>query len=133
MKCPYCGTENPDNELFCKKCGLPLNRELSNENAYLHSQFTYEEKGNKYAQRPKNYMVWSVIGAFLCVPTAFIALVYSSKVDTEFEKGNIEAAWRASRMARLWLIISIVISIGYVVGVDKIIELLNHIKVTLLK
>lgn len=61
---------------------------------------------------PPTYLVWSVIITILCCfPAGIVAIVFSALVSSRYYKGNIEGARRASRMAQIWCIVSIVAGI----------------------
>lgn len=61
---------------------------------------------------PDTYLIWSVVITILCslIP-GIIAIIYSSKVSSRYYAGNIEGAKRASRLAQIWCIVSIVVSV----------------------
>jgi len=64
---------------------------------------------------PKTHMAWSIVMAVLGAITFFgavfgvIALVYGTKVTTLWQKGEKEAARRASQRARTWNLIGVVV------------------------
>ncbi len=59
---------------------------------------------------PPNYIVWSVISILLCCQvTGAFALIYSILVEYRYSNGNIDGAWSASRSAKTWNIVSIVL------------------------
>lgn len=61
---------------------------------------------------PDTYLVWSIIITILCcTPAGIVAIIYSSIVSSRYFRGNIEGAKRASRLAQIWCIISIVVGI----------------------
>ncbi len=45
------------------------------------------------------------------VPTGIAAIVYSVLVGRRFDAGDREGAWRASRLARMWCVVSVVIGL----------------------
>ena len=61
---------------------------------------------------PETYLVWSVIITILCclIP-GIIAIIYSASVSSKYYQGNLEGAKRASRMAQIWCIVSVVTGI----------------------
>ncbi len=58
---------------------------------------------------PPTYLIWSIVATLLCcfIP-GIVAIVFSSMVTSRYLSGNIERARRASRMAEIWIIVSIV-------------------------
>lgn len=58
---------------------------------------------------PKAYMVWSIITTVLmCMPAGVVAIVYSSLVSSRYYAGDYAGAERASQLAQIWIIVSIV-------------------------
>jgi hypothetical protein len=60
----------------------------------------------------RNYMVVAILVLLFCsLPLGAVALYYSNKVKSEEKAGNLEAAKKASKSARLWIILGIVIGL----------------------
>lgn len=61
---------------------------------------------------PPTHLVWSVLATVLCclIP-GIVAIVYSSSVSSKYYAGDIEGAKRASRLAEIWVIVSVVTGI----------------------
>ncbi len=58
---------------------------------------------------PPTYLAWSIVVTILCCwPLGIPAIVYASKVESTFHRGNKELAHHYSRKARKWMIASIV-------------------------
>ena len=67
-------------------------------------------------EKPKNYMVWAILATlFCCLPLGIWSIVCANKVNKAWEQGDYAGAQEASRKARTWVIISIIL--GLVVGV----------------
>lgn len=65
--------------------------------------------------RPDNYLVWSILVTVLCcIAGGIVALVYSSKVNSCYDRGDYEGAVSASNTARTWCIVSAVV--GFIGG-----------------
>lgn len=60
---------------------------------------------------PRTYFVWLLVSILLCVVTAVIGLVFSSRVSQRWRAGDIDGARRASDDARLMLIASVVLGL----------------------
>lgn len=57
--------------------------------------------------RPVNYLALSIIATILCcLPSGIVSIVYSSKVNSEYNNGNYDGALKASRNAKTWIIVS---------------------------
>ena len=52
---------------------------------------------------PPNYLVWSIILIFLCLPGGIGATIYSSRVGSCYNRGDYKGAWEASRTAQAWV------------------------------
>ena len=52
---------------------------------------------------PPNYLVWSIILIFLCLPGGIGATIYSSRVGSCYNRGDYRGAWEASRTAQTWV------------------------------
>lgn len=63
-------------------------------------------------ERPSNYLVWAIISTLLCnLIFGIIAIIFASKVNPAFEKGDLAAARRNSERAQWFIIISIVLGV----------------------
>lgn len=61
---------------------------------------------------PPTYLVWSIVATLLCcfIP-GVVAIIFSAMVSSRYFAGDTEGARRASRMAEIWIILSIVLGI----------------------
>lgn len=68
------------------------------------------QESGQMPQRPDTYLVWSIVVTVLCcLVGGIVALVYSSKVNSCYDRGDYEGALSASNSARTWCIISAVV------------------------
>ncbi|MBT8254617.1 MAG: CD225/dispanin family protein [Flavobacteriaceae bacterium] len=67
--------------------------------------------------RPNNYLALAIISTILCcLPAGIVSIVYSTKVNTEFDRGNYDAAVSASKNAKTWGIVAVAIALfGWVI------------------
>ena len=92
MFCRNCGAQIPDGTNFCPYCG-------SNQTAAGPEPLVRHQQGEK----PSTYLVLSIIVTILCcLPFGIIGIIYASKVDSCWNRGNVEEAWKNSRLARNW-------------------------------
>ena len=63
------------------------------------------------AMMPPTYFIWLLVCILLCVVTAVIGLIFSSKVSQRWRMGDVEGALRASADARLMLLASVVLGL----------------------
>ncbi|MCM1224095.1 MAG: CD225/dispanin family protein, partial [Lachnospiraceae bacterium] len=74
--------------------------------------------GGQYGQpcypprKPNTYLVWAILTTVLCcLPFGIVSIVKSTQVDSNWNAGNYDEAYRASDSAKKWAIISAVVSI----------------------
>ena len=71
-----------------------------------------EQFPNQRPAMPDNYMLWSILAVvFCCFIPAIVALVFSMRVSSRYYAGDYAGAERSSRMAQIWIIVSIVAGI----------------------
>lgn len=61
---------------------------------------------------PPTYLAWSIVATLLCclVP-GVIAIIFSSKVEPRWHKGDLQGAKNASEWALLWIIAAVIFAI----------------------
>jgi len=52
----------------------------------------------------------------LCSPTGIVAIAYAAQVNSKLRAGDHDGAARASRNAKMWTLISFVVSIAFLIG-----------------
>ena len=76
---------------------------------------THGDRSQSSAERPSNYLAWSIVVTLLCfVPSGVVAIIYSGMVNSRFDRGDIAGARKASEYAQWWIIISIVVGLIFV-------------------
>lgn len=61
---------------------------------------------------PKTYLLESILATlFCCLPLGIVGIVYASKVEGRFRRGDQEGAEEASRQAKQWVTISFALGI----------------------
>lgn len=118
MFCPNCGKNNADQAKFCSGCGQSMSAPPVPPVQSATDQATAVQ-GIPQVQ-VRNYLVHSIIAIFFFFPLAIVALVNAIKVDNLLAAGNIEQAKLASKRAKLFVNLSIlipVLAVVLVVGV----------------
>jgi predicted secreted protein len=65
---------------------------------------------------PESYLVWAIITTLLCcLPFGIVSIVNAVKVDKLWMQGQQEAAYKASKNAKIWAIVAAAAG-GVVVG-----------------
>lgn len=64
------------------------------------------------APMPSTWLIWSVlVTVFCCFIPGIIAIIFSSQVSSKYYAGDIEGARRSSRLAEIWIIVSVVLGV----------------------
>ncbi len=58
---------------------------------------------------PSNYLWQSLVCIFLFLPSALVAIAYSTQVNRRVHVGDMTGAIRASRLARAWCVVTVVV------------------------
>lgn len=62
--------------------------------------------GTVMGERPKNYLVWSILStACCCLPLGILAIVNAAKVDSAWDRGDVTAANDHSAKAKKFAIV----------------------------
>jgi hypothetical protein len=62
--------------------------------------------------KPDDYLVWSILVTVFCfVPTGIVAIVYSSRVDNAWYRGDKQYACEMAQKAKKYCLISLVVAI----------------------
>lgn len=65
-------------------------------------------------RKPDNYLVWAILTTVLCcLPFGVVAIVKSSQVDTLWQQGRYDEAFKASESSKKWSIISAIASLVF--------------------
>lgn len=68
-------------------------------------------------EKPDSFLVWSILTTVLCcLPLGIVAIVYSTKVDPLWDKGQYTEAAEAAKSAKTFCILSLVFGIVGIVG-----------------
>ncbi|WP_411766866.1 CD225/dispanin family protein [Winogradskyella sp. A3E31] len=64
-------------------------------------------------QRPNSYLALAIISTILCcLPTGIVSIVYSAQVNSAYDDGNYDKALSASKNAKTWGIVSVVLALA---------------------
>ncbi len=67
--------------------------------------------------RPNNYLALAIVSTILCcIPAGIVSIVYSTKVNSEYDKGNYQAAENASKNAKTWGFVAVGVAlVGWII------------------
>lgn len=109
MYCSKCGRVNPEDYNYCKECG--------------HDLRSAKRPYPPCAATVPNYLAFSIVMIFLCLPFGIAGLIYSLRVDEFLMQGNAEAARIASEKARQMNIAGLIV-LGAIIAIPLIIALI---------
>lgn len=67
---------------------------------------------NSNQPRPQNYLVAAILSTiFCCLPTGIVSIIYAAKVNGLYAEGRYDEAVAASKNAKTWFIVSLVIGL----------------------
>jgi len=62
--------------------------------------------------RPNSYLALAIISTILCcLPFGIVSIIYATKVNSLYEDGHYDQAVSASKNAKTWGIVSIVVAL----------------------
>lgn len=89
-------------QMFCTKCGAEMEKGAD----------SCPKCGSPRPLRIANHMTGAILcTVFCCCPMGIAAVVYAGKVNTKLAQGDIAGALEASRIARRWIVSSVVAGI----------------------
>nr|WP_298999447.1 CD225/dispanin family protein [uncultured Allomuricauda sp.] len=64
------------------------------------------ENNSGLPPKPDNYLVWAILSTvFCCLPTGIASIIFASKVNEAYARGEYEEAAKASKNAKTWALI----------------------------
>lgn len=63
---------------------------------------------------PQNYLVFAILSTILCcLPAGVVSIVFAAKVNTLYAEGKYDEAVSASKKAKTWAIVSLVLALVF--------------------
>jgi uncharacterized membrane protein YvbJ len=101
--CQNCGKEIPEKASFCPECGAAVKAPVSPD-------VNNVPQNRKVC--PETHLALAIITTILCcLPLGAVGIIKASRVSTEFQAGNYEAALKYSADAKKWSIIAIIVGV----------------------
>lgn len=87
-----------------------------NPNQGYYGQQGYNPQGYPYGPGqqgpPPSYLAWAIISTLCCcIPFGVVAIIYASKVNGLWLRGDVNGAYKASARAQTWTILAIVLGL----------------------
>ena len=99
--CTKCGIEIQDDTKFCPNCGTSTSKPCA--------PAVKTDAPDTKKVCPDTHIALALLSTLMfCLPLGIVSIVKSCNVTTEFNRGNYEAAVKASDDAKKWGIISII-------------------------
>ena len=115
VNCPECDTTISSKAISCPHCGVPIAQEPTQEPAQQPAQQAPPvNKPNPVTDPPpKTWLVESILATILCcIPFGIVAIVYATRVESNWYVGNKELALSSSKSAKSWTLVSVFIGLG---------------------
>lgn len=95
---------------------IPSGQQGYNPNQGYYGQQGYNPQGYPYGPGqqgpPPSYLAWAIISTLCCcMPFGIVAIIYASKVNGLWLRGDVNGAYKASARAQTWTILAIVIGL----------------------
>ena len=95
---------------------IPSGQQGYNPNQGYYGRQGYNPQGYPYGPGqqgpPPSYLAWAIISTLCCcIPFGVVAIVYASKVNSLWARGDMYGAQKASERAQLWTILAIVLGL----------------------
>ena len=95
---------------------IPGGQQGYNPNQGYYGRQGYNPQGYPYGPGqqgpPPSYLAWAIISTLCCcMPFGIVAIIYASKVNGLWLRGDVNGAYKASARAQTWTILAIVIGL----------------------
>ena len=135
--CTHCGNAIEGDGKFCTNCGAPA---PVDQPSYAQPEPEPQpSRQQPVGPKPASYLALSILATiFCCLPFGIPAIVFSAKVDSHWNAGRYIEAQEASRKAKTWMLVSVILGavaiISYLalvfygmslLGSDEFLELLE--------
>ena len=105
MFCSQCGEPNPDHAAYCKKCGAQIENPFKPGSAIPRSP-----QISGQLPEVQNYLVPAILVTVCCCPLfGVVSIVYGAQVGSKLTSGDYQGALQASKNARMWMLIGLVL------------------------
>lgn len=127
--CPHCGAQQPEaGTVHAENETVDAVKQPETGSTYGTEDFSrqYQQSGPVYQSEPVYqssyqqetkinwipYLVLAIISTVCCcLPFGIVAIVFAAKINSAVSAGDNEAAEKAARMAKIWIIVAVVVGI----------------------
>ena len=115
VNCPECDTTISSKAISCPHCGAPIAQEQAQEPTQQPvQQAPTANKPNPVTDLPpKTWLVESILATLLCcLPFGIVAIIYATKVESNWYASNKELALSSAKSAKSWTLVSVFSGLG---------------------
>lgn len=136
--CPHCGAQQPEAGSVYPESGAEAvvsqpeavqtneSENSAQQTDNYGQQYQYQQSGPVYQSEPVYqssyqqetqinwipYLVLSIISTVCCcLPFGIVAIVFAAKINSAVSAGDYEAAEKAAKTAKIWIIVAIAVGI----------------------
>ncbi len=92
----------------------PLEQAMPQQQNMMQQASQQPQGAPQFQFRPESNLILAILSTLLCcLPLGLVAIIQASKVNTLFDSGQVDAAFKASKEARKWSIYACVAGIVF--------------------
>lgn len=110
--CIQCGQPIEGDSSFCTNCGAPVQPETQPQEPQPTAQQPQPQpvQQQPVGPKPRNFLALSILATlFCCLPFGIPAIIFAAQVDSNWNAGRYQEARDASRKAKTWMLVSVIL------------------------
>jgi uncharacterized membrane protein YvbJ len=122
--CIQCGQPIEGDSSFCTNCGAPVQPETQPQEPQPTAQQPQPQPVQQQpaGPKPRNFLALSILATlFCCLPFGIPAIIFAAQVDSNWNAGRYQEARDASRKAKTWMLVSVILGALIVIAYTALI------------
>ena len=122
--CIQCGQPIEGDSSFCTNCGAPVQPETQPQEPQPTAQQPQPQpvQQQPVETKPRNFLALSILATlFCCLPFGIPAIIFAAQVDSNWNAGRYQEARDASRKAKTWMLVSVILGALIVIAYTALI------------
>ena len=122
--CIQCGQPIEGDSSFCTNCGAPVQPETQPQEPQPTAQQPQPQPVQQQpaGPKPRNFLELSIFATlFCCLPFGIPAIIFAAQVDSNWNAGRYQEARDASRKAKTWMLVSVILGALIVIAYTALI------------
>lgn len=122
--CIQCGQPIEGDSSFCTNCGAPVQPETQPQEPQPTAQQPQPQpvQQQPVGPKPRNFLALSILATlFCCLPFGIPAIIFAAQVDSNWNAGRYQEARDASRKAKTWMLVSVILGALIVIAYTALI------------